>query len=81
MRLQPRELESYCHSLARKTENRFTLKPSKSQYWYWKLDIVNNDTWEEIWLASSLTLREAHEFVRAFYRWLEYSKLLNPKEE
>lgn len=80
MRLQKEDLISYCNAMRRKTDWKYNLIAEKSDYWFWKIHIQNNDTLESEMLTCGLTLREAHEFVRAFYRGLEYSKILNIKE-
>lgn len=77
MRLQKEDLISYCNAMRRKTDWKYNLIAEKSDYWFWKIAIQNNENWESEGLTSGLTLREAHEFVRAFYRGLEYSKILD----
>lgn len=60
-----------------KTEWKFTISPVKTDYGYWRLDLLNNDTQEIEHLQGGLTLREAYEFLRAFYRWVELANYIN----
>lgn len=77
MRLQANDLLTYCNAMNRKTEWKYTMNAEKSDYGYWRLELVDNTTWESERLISGLTLREAHEFLRGFYRGMEYTKIDN----
>ena len=76
MRLQQQDLENYCKAMLWKTNKKYSIVCGKGDYWYWKLVLKNNETEVTETITSGLTLREAHEYLRAFYRGLEYSKLL-----
>ena len=52
----------------RKTEGKFSISPVKTSYGYWSLEMLNNQNQEITHLRGGLTLREAYEFLRAFYR-------------
>lgn len=77
MRLQEYDLTMACNRMLIKTAKKYAIIPTKSEYWYWSLELKNKDTWELESIAWSLTLREAYEYLRAFYRGLEYSKILD----
>lgn len=80
MRLQQYDLEMYCKIMQDKTNKKYWIIPTKSEYWYWTLELINNNTWELERIAWGLTLREAYEYLRAFYNWIEKAKLLNLNE-
>jgi hypothetical protein len=72
MKLLPNDLITYCKAMNTKTNWKFSITPVKDDYWYWKLELINNSTNEVDILWWWMNLREAHDFMRAFYRWLEY---------
>ena len=75
MRLQQQDLLSYCNVLNRETNGKYSIIAEKSEYWYWKLYIQNNETKEKEGLATYwLNLREAHEYLRAFYEGIRFQK-------
>lgn len=74
MRLQQTDLITYCNSLKRKTDWQFEIIPIKSDYWYWSLyikDVEKNEV-DLSPLCSWYTLREAHEYLRGFYRGFDF---------
>lgn len=60
----------------RKTDGKFTISPVKNNYGCWSLDMLNNETKEIEHLHGWLTLREAYEFLRAFYKGLEIANIM-----
>ena len=60
----------------RKTEGKFSISPVKTSYGYWSLEMLNNETNEIEKLQWGLTLREAYEFLRAFYKGLEIANIM-----
>lgn len=67
MRLQANDLISYARYMGDKTKKLYEIIPTKDQWGYWRLDIKNNENWASELLAWGLTLREAHEALRAVY--------------
>ena len=67
MALQQTDLISSCKSMARLTNNRYEIIPTKSEYWYWKLEIKETETWRTERLVWWLTTREAYETLRGVY--------------
>ena len=77
MRLLQNDLISYCQCMDWKTNKKYKLNANKNEYWNRIIEIVNNENWEIERLAWGLSLREAYEYLRAFYRGMEYWKILN----
>lgn len=77
MRLQESDLTMACNMMLVKTNKKYAITPTKSEYWYWSLELKNKDTWEIERIAWSLTLRDAYEYLRAFYNWIEKAKTLD----
>ena len=77
MRLQESDLTMACNRMLIKTNKKYWIIPTKDQYWYWTLELKNKDTWELERIAWNLTLRDAYEYLRAFYNWIEKAKTLD----
>jgi len=60
----------------RKTEWKFSIIPTKTDYWYRRLDLLNNETGEVEKIGWTWTLRETYEFLRAFYKGLEVANYI-----
>lgn len=60
----------------RKTDWKFSISPVKTTYWNWSLEMLNNQNQEITHLGGGLTLREAYEFLRAFYKGLEIANIM-----
>lgn len=75
MRLKPEDLIASCKTMARETNNKYEIIPTKSEYGYWRLDIKNNETWETQLLIGGLLLREAYETLRGIYAILRFLKI------
>lgn len=67
MRLQANDLISYARVMWENTKKLYEIIPTKDKWGYWRLDIRNNENWASELLAGWLTLREAHEALRAVY--------------
>ena len=77
MRLTEFDLTCYCNAMDKKTDWKFSISPVKTSYGDWSLEMLNNQNQEITHLRGGLTLREAYEFLRAFYRWLELANYIN----
>lgn len=77
MRLQQYDLEMYCKVMQDKTNKKYWIIPTKDQFWYWTLELINTKTWDIERIAWNLTLRDAYEYLRAFYNWIEKAKTLD----
>lgn len=67
MRLTNDDLLISTKTMARMTNNKYEIIATKSQYWYWKLEIKNNENWATELLTWWVTTREAYEALRAVY--------------
>lgn len=74
MRLQKADLESKCELIKDKTNGQFRIIIEKTFIGY-RLELVNERT-KTAHPLTSWNLRECYFFLTAFYRGLDYSKLL-----
>jgi len=72
MRLTETDLNMVCNRLSIKTEHKYTIINKKDNSWYWTLDIKNKENWKIEPIATYLTTREAVDFLRAFYRGMDF---------
>lgn len=74
MRLQKNDLESYCNAMRNKTDSKYGIIPHQNGFWSRTLEVINNETQEKETIVSMVTTREAYEYMRAFYRGMEFQK-------
>lgn len=72
MRLTETDLNMVCNRLSIKTAHKYAIINKKDNNWYWTLDIKNKENWKIDTLATYLTTREAFEYLRAFYRGIDF---------
>jgi len=75
MRLTADDIINYCKVAEDVSDGQFTITATKNGG-FWTLDLLNNRTNTQHRLASFVNWREAHEFLRAFYAGLRFSRLL-----
>lgn len=79
MRLMEDDLKSFCTIMSDRTNKKYSIEATKYEYWR-RLELINNETKERERITSMLNLREAYEYLRAFYKGMNYADILNIKE-